>query len=323
MIDTIYDLATTIISDNRLMLIVLSVCLPLAGAAFVFRHLRKVKQDVHRRVMADPGAFASTRLGPGARIAGRASRIMESMARASGADDLENKNAKVLRGKLVQAGYYDKQAVKIFFGLRFASAAIAGSVSTAIYLYFVGPDPIERAVFATLLMTLAGYFFPLVALDRRIDKEQAEYRMGFPDFMDLMVVCAQAGLSMEAAIVKISGELESSYPALTRNLQFTTIEMRSGKTLSQSIDSLGRRLGIPEARSFATLLGQSEELGSSLSQSLRAYSDDMRNKRLMKAEEKAFSLPAKLVVPLTLFVFPTLLIVLLLPVVVSVSKVNV
>ena len=98
--------------------------------------------------------------------------------------------------------------------------------------------------------------------------------------------------------------------------------MRSGKTLSSAIDALGRRLGIEEARSFATLLAQSEELGSSLSQSLRAYSDDMRNKRLMKAEEKAFSLPAKLVVPLTLFVFPTLLVVLLLPVVVSVSKIN-
>ena len=127
---------------------------------------------------------------------------------------------------------------------------------------------------------------------------------------------------MEAGIVKIAGELESAYPALARNLQFTTIEMRSGKTLSSAIDALGRRLGIEEARSFATLLAQSEELGSSLSQSLRAYSDDMRNKRLMKAEEKAFSLPAKLVVPLTLFVFPTLLVVLLLPVVVSVSKIN-
>ena len=127
---------------------------------------------------------------------------------------------------------------------------------------------------------------------------------------------------MEAGIVKIAGELESAYPALARNLQFTTIEMRSGKTLSSAIDALGRRLGIEEARSFATLLAQSEELGSSLSQSLRAYSDDMRNKRLMKAEQKAFSLPAKLVVPLTLLVFPTLLMVLLLPVVVSVSKIN-
>ena len=89
--------------------------------------------------------------------------------------------------------------------------------------------------------------------------------------------------------------------------------------MSSAIDAFGKRLGIEEASSFATLLTQSEELGSSLGKSLRVYSEDMRNKRLMKAEEKAHSLPAKLVVPLTLFVFPTLLVVLLLPIVISVS----
>lgn len=133
-----------------------------------------------------------------------------------------------------------------------------------------------------------GYFAPPVFLNRRIERAQKEHAIGFPDYMDLMVVCAQAGLSMEAGITKISQELRSAYPSLARNLELTSIEIRSGKTLSQAIDSFGKRLGIEEAKVFATLLAQSEELGSSLTQSLRAYSDDMRNKRLMKAEEKAF-----------------------------------
>ena len=97
-------------------------------------------------------------------------------------------------------------------------------------------------------------------------------------------------------------------------------EMRGGRPMSMAIETMSRRLGIPEARSFATLLHQTEELGSSLTQSLRAYSDDMRNKRMMQAEEKAYALPAKLVVPLTLFVFPVLMVVLMLPVVISVSR---
>ena len=315
-------MAGRLIEDNRTLLMVFAICLPVVAAIVVFRHLRKVKQDVQRRVMADPGSFAATRLGTSARSAARAANVLENMVKATGASDLENKSAKALRGKLVQAGYYDKKAVNVFFGLRFAGAAAFGLIGAVLSMYLMGADAIEKVAFVGIAASFIGYFLPVVLLDKRIEREQDEYRRGFPDFMDLMVVCAQAGLSMEAGIVKIAGELESAYPALARNLHFTTIEMCSGKTLSSAIDALGRRLGIEEARSFATLLAQSEELGSSLSQSLRAYSDDMRNKRLMKAEQKAFSLPAKLVVPLTLLVFPTLLMVLLLPVVVSVSKIN-
>lgn len=322
MLEIFYNMASRVIEDNKLLFMAFAICLPFVAAFVIAKHLRKVKQDVQRRVMADPGTFAATRLGTSARIAKRAADVMDNMIKASGASDLENKTAKALRGKLVQAGYYDKKAVMVFFGLRFAGAFGLGLFGAAVAMYFMGGDSIEKVAFVGLASGFLGYFLPVVLLDRRIEREQNEYRRGFPDFMDLMVVCAQAGLSMEAGIVKIAGELEAAYPALARNLQFTTIEMRSGKTLSNAIDALGRRLGIEEARSFATLLAQSEELGSSLSQSLRAYSDDMRNKRLMKAEEKAFSLPAKLVVPLTLFVFPTLLVVLLLPVVVSVSKIN-
>jgi tight adherence protein C len=127
---------------------------------------------------------------------------------------------------------------------------------------------------------------------------------------------------MEAGLDRIAREIGVAFPSLARNLELATIELRSGKPLGKAIESLSARLGIEEAGSFATLLQQSEELGSSLTQSLRAYSDDMRNKRLVRAEEKAYQLPAKLVVPLTLFVFPVLLVVLLLPIVISVSSIK-
>jgi tight adherence protein C len=161
---------------------------------------------------------------------------------------------------------------------------------------------------------LLGYFAPNFYINRRITARQNEHRAGFPDFMDLLVVCADAGLSMEAALDRVGRELGDSYPSLSANAYMTTLEMRAGRTLSEALEHFGDRLGLEEARSFATLLQQSEELGSSLTEALRVYSDDMRHKRMSRAEEKAYSLPAKLSVPLMVCIFPVILIVIMLPV---------
>jgi len=161
---------------------------------------------------------------------------------------------------------------------------------------------------------ILGYFAPSIYLSRVISARQVEHRTGFPDFMDLLVVCADAGLSMEAALDRVGRELSDSYRSLSANIHMATLEMRAGRTLSETLDHLADRLGLEEARSFATLLQQSEKLGSSLTEALRVYSDDMRHKRMSRAEEKAYSLPAKLSVPLTLCVFPVVIIVILLPV---------
>jgi tight adherence protein C len=162
-------------------------------------------------------------------------------------------------------------------------------------------------------MSLLGYFAPGFYLGRRIASRQAEHRAGFPDFMDLLVVCCDAGLSMEAALDRVGRELADSYPSLAGNIHMATLEIRAGRSMSEALEHLGDRLALEEARSFAMLLQQSEELGSSMSAALRVYSDDMRHKRLSKAEEKAYSLPAKLSVPLILCIFPVLVIVILLP----------
>src|SRR5207244_11570332 len=167
---------------------------------------------------------------------------------------------------------------------------------------------------AVLAGGLIGYVAPSVYLDRRIAARRHEHRAGFPDFMDLLVVCADSGLSMESALERVGRELGDSYPSLCANLHMTNLEIRAGRTMTEALDHLGDRLGLEEARSFATLIQQSAELGSSITEALRVYSDDMRHKRLSRAEEKAYSLPAKLSVPLTLCVFPVVIIVILLPV---------
>jgi tight adherence protein C len=166
---------------------------------------------------------------------------------------------------------------------------------------------------------LLGYVAPSIYLDRRIASRRNEHRAGFPDFMDLLVVCADSGLSMEAALERVGRELGDSYPSLCANLHMANLEIRAGRTMTEALDHLGDRLGLDEARSFATLIQQSAELGSSITDALRVYSDDMRHKRLSRAEEKAYALPAKLTIPMMLCIFPVLFVVILLPVIVRLS----
>ncbi len=218
-----------------------------------------------------------------------------------------------LRRRMIQAGFLDPRAPVFFFLARIVLAvAPALLVFAAFPLLF--PSSVKMFWPAVWIAGMTGYFTPNIVVNRRIGARRIEHRSGFPDFMDLLVVCANAGLSMEAALTRVGRELADSYPSLSANIYMATLEIRAGRTLSEALEHFGERLGLEEARSFATLLQQSEEFGSNLSDALRVYSDDMRHKRLSSAEEKAHGLPAKLSVPLMLCVFPVVIIVIMLPV---------
>ena len=225
--------------------------------------------------------------------------------------DGNNEETKVLRRRMIQAGLYDTRAVAYFFIARTALA-----VGLAILAFLFAPVAQGSPVLWMLigLGGIAGYLAPSLYIDRRIKIRKAEHLSGFPDFMDLLVVCADSGLSMEASLDRVGRELSDSYPSLTANIHMANLEIRAGRTMSEALEHLGDRLGIPEARSFATLIHQSAELGSSITEALRVYSDDMRHKRLSRAEEKAYALPAKLSVPMMMCIFPVLFVVILLPV---------
>jgi tight adherence protein C len=140
--------------------------------------------------------------------------------------------------------------------------------------------------------------------------------------MDLLVVCADSGLSMEASLERVGRELGDSYPSLTANIHVTNLEIRAGRALKDALERFADRLALDEARAFATLINQSIDLGSSITDALRVYSDDMRHKRLSTAEEKAYALPAKLSVPMMVCIFPVLFVVILLPVFIRVHYMN-
>jgi tight adherence protein C len=226
---------------------------------------------------------------------------------------LDDHNMKLLRRRLVQAGIFEPRAVAFFFLTR---AALAVGLATAVFIVMpiFAPNAQSSLWPAVGVAGILGYLAPSLVIDRMITARQREYRAGFPDFMDLLVVCADAGLAMEGALERVGRELGASYPALSANIHMTNLEIRAGRTLTEALEHFGDRLGLEEVRSFATLIQQSSELGSSITDALRVYSDDMRHKRLSIAEEKAYALPAKLSLPLMICVFPTLFVVILLPV---------
>jgi len=305
------DTAFNFFGDSASTMLTLMVFLATTTLAFSVMAYARVHGAVKRRaagVRADSGEQGGGLRGSSVKVA---QRLVEYTARHYSSAD--TKDMKALRRRLVLAGIYDARGVAYFF---LARTGLAVGLAIAVFLF----APVSHAGSSFWLFVgvagIAGYIAPSIYLDRRIAKRRDEHRSGFPDFMDLLVVCADAGLSMEAALDRVGRELGVSYPSLSANIHMATLEIRAGRTLTEALDHLGDRLGLDEARSFATLIQQSIELGSSITDALRVYSDDMRHKRLSRAEEKAYALPAKLSVPMMVCIFPVLFVVILLPVVV-------
>src|SRR5665647_46360 len=224
-----------------------------------------------------------------------------------------DEHMKVLRRRLIQAGIYDPRGVAFFF---IARTALAVGIAAAVFVARPMMESHGTTFFWLMVIVggIAGYVGPSMYVDRRISTRKEEHRAGFPDFMDLLVVCADSGLSMEAALERVGRELGDSYPSLSTNIHMTNLETRAGRPLKDALERFADRLVLDEAHAFATLINQSIDLGSSITDALRVYSDDMRHKRLSRAEEKAYALPAKLALPMMLCIFPVIFVVILLPV---------
>jgi len=227
--------------------------------------------------------------------------------------ETNDESMKILRRRLIQAGIYDPRGVAYFFIAR-TGLALGIAAAMSIVLPILTSHGGTFYWLMVIVGGIAGYIGPSMYIDRRISTRKVEHRSGFPDFMDLLVVCADSGLSMEAALERVGRELGDSYPSLAANIHMTNLETRAGRPLKDALERLADRLALEEAHAFATLINQSIDLGSSITEALRVYSDDMRHKRLARAEEKAYALPAKLSVPMMVCIFPVLFVVILLPV---------
>lgn len=311
--DPIFDIIDFLIRDPFTLALALGVALALGG--FVFAGQWAVARgDVRRRTSrASVGAVSSNAGDKSAQPLSERqlllSRLTTSIDRLFGEGD--EAASKILRKSLVQAGYYSISAPAIYLTIRVAGMVLLGAAGFLVGT--VSDDHLSTIYIKMVGAAGVGYFAPSLILDHIIKKRKSEHLSGFPDFLDLMIVCCEAGLSMEAAINRVCREMADAYPSLSANLYFASLEIRAGRSVNDALTNLAGRLGIEEARTFATLLQQSAELGSSLIDSLKIYSDEMRNKRMMRAEEKANALPTKMMVPMMIFIFPILFIILLFP----------
>lgn len=227
-----------------------------------------------------------------------------------------------LEAKLFRAGFYQSSSPVIYTLSRLAVVCL-GFLGCYAILSRVLPPYLPGFIpyVVSALFGLACLVIPSVMLDRFENGKKQLYRRGFPDFMDMMITCADAGMSLEAAVERVSQELAGTHKWLGIQLAIMNLQMRAGKPLREALRELADRLGLEEARSLAVLFRQSEELGTSLTDALRVYSDEMRSQRILLAEERANSLPVKMMIPLGLCVFPVVLMVILLPVIIRMKGV--
>ncbi|OSQ51639.1 type II secretion system F family protein [Marivita geojedonensis] len=238
---------------------------------------------------------------------------------------LEPQDAKELsdvRMKLLQAGYRTKDAVQLYYFAQFA-LGIGGLIIGVAYFMLI-MDPSQATTQQTVLYTLgpgaAGYLFPKYWITKRVQTRQEEIESGFPDSLDMMLVCVEAGQSMDQAIVRVSKELRASYPSLADEFELVSYEMKAGKDKSAVLNDMGERCGVQDVMSFVTVLNQSQSFGTPISDALRVYAAEMRDKRVMRAEEKANKLPTKMTLTTMMLTVPPLLIILVGPSVVGIQQ---
>jgi tight adherence protein C len=246
------------------------------------------------------------------------SELLFAVERGLGAST--DKRISKIRGELIRAGYFRKDAVPCYYIARVTFGCLFA------YLSLVLARALEPSSSATTLSAiiltgaLVGLAMPALHLRRRHTLLHQQCVLGFPSFLDLLLVCCEAGLAPRAGIERVSREITKTFPFFGANLFLMTLELRAGRPLVEAIEALGRRINVEEVKSLGSLLQQTEELGTSLSNALRVFSEEVQARRMLRAEERAHSLPVKLVLPLALFVFPAVLVVVLMPVFIRINK---
>ncbi|MEM8873470.1 MAG: type II secretion system F family protein [Planctomycetota bacterium] len=212
-----------------------------------------------------------------------------------------------LRGKMIAAGIYSPSAVHVFIGFR-----VAGLMGGAILGLLLGSIFGKFALFIAVFGFI-GYFLPSFWLKNKISGNQKELQFGLPDALDLLVVCVEAGLTIDAAMQRVAEELSVAHPAIAREFGIMNMETRIGIGRSDALKNLGQRTQNPPLQGLAAMLVQAERFGTSVSTALHVQADSLRQQRHFKAEEKAAKATVKLNFPLVLFIFPATFIVLLGP----------
>jgi Flp pilus assembly protein TadC len=239
-------------------------------------------------------------------------RIEQALDPFSKALPLSPTDTNRTRGWLIEAGYREARHITIYQGVRVLFAAI-GFV-TVLLISGVKSPPLLIGV------TGLGFFIPRFFLKRMINERQTRIRLGMPDALDLTVICVEAGLSLDQALLRVGEDLRHAHPDLSDEFYLMNLELRAGKPRAEALRNLYNRTGVDDVKSLVTTLVQTDRFGTSIAQALRVHSDSLRTERRQRAEEQAAKTTIKMVPPLVVFVLPSIIIVTLGPAIISLYR---
>ncbi|HSR52800.1 MAG TPA: type II secretion system F family protein [Acidobacteriota bacterium] len=294
--------------DQTLYTLIIFILLSVAFFVAIWALVR-TRVDVRRRVMAGTAEAAGSEESN--RFTEQAEKILAplgEMLRRSPEDLAKEKR------KLIHAGFRRKSAVYIFYGIRVVLAALLLLVSALWGLLWTNP---LLAVAGSLLL---GVAMPDIILKRMVAKRQRRIQLALPDLMDLLVICTEAGMGLDQALMRISQEMGGSAPDLAQELRLYVLEVNAGKSRPEALRNLSRRTGVNDLKALASVIHQAQQFGTSIADSLRQFADDLRIKRRQLAEELAAQLSVKIIFPLILFIFPAIFVVVLGPAVIRIFK---
>ncbi len=212
---------------------------------------------------------------------------------------------------LAHGGYRSQQAGTIFMGLRVTFAALG--VASVLLLSAVAQLTFQQILMLAAIGGLFGWMLPYFHVSRRVRKRQESIRLALPDSLDLMVVCVEAGLALNQAIVRVAEEIDRVSPEMSEELTVVNLEIRAGTPRDEALRHFSERTGVEDVKAFVSMLLQTDRFGTSIADSLRVHADTLRTKRRQRAEEAAAKLTVKMLFPLIMFVFPAFFVVLLGP----------
>jgi len=225
-----------------------------------------------------------------------------------------------IRETLVTAGYRHARAPILFMGAKLLSGILALGLSILLPLKLLGFPTVTAQLVLYVGAASAGYFLPMLWLRYAISQRKEKLQDAFPDALDLMVVCVEAGLGLDAAISRVSSEIHFAHKELAEELNLVSLELRTGLSRAEALKNLSRRIDLEEVSSLVALLVQTDKFGTSIGQSLRVHSDAMRVNRQLRAEELAAKLPVKMLFPLVFFIFPSLFVVVVGPAAIKIAR---
>jgi tight adherence protein C len=226
----------------------------------------------------------------------------------------------MLRTRFMNAGWRSPGAATLYFAAKTVLALGLPGIAALVVMYYAPGLPARRFMLLLLVTAAFGYYIPNFVLERVAKRRERDIFETIPDALDLLTVCVEAGLSLERALVKVAAEIHVKSMVLAQELQLVLMEMRAGFTKERALRNFALRSGVEDVDTLVAMLIQSERFGTSMGTSLRVYSDNLRTKRRMMAEEAAAKIALKLLFPLIFFIFPSLLIVLVGPAGIQIAR---